>query len=217
MAMEILIGSEVASVLLALGWNKTNRTAAMFRSHICGVTIWLLSANTLYGNVSLMSTGQNIPHLVGNLISISIDAIVTVTGSIIRPERFNFGITRQKIHVVDEKIRSMIMQDGDQAYLAKIPRYGYRYAIVISLILVVAWPLRLYFSGYIFSYLMYQMWIVTALMWTSVKLHYERIVKIGYPSGRIANTAEKLDVDVVLVIVRDWATLTLFWDMLLRS
>lgn len=61
------------------------------------------------------------------------------------------------------------------------------------------------------------MWIVTALIWTSVKLHYEGIVKMGYPSGRLADTAKKLDVEVVLVVVRDWATLTLFWDLLLRS
>jgi SSS family transporter len=171
LAMGILIGSAVAPVLLALAWNQTNRTAAMLGAVlglICGVTIWLFSANHLYGNISLMSTGANIPLLLGNLISISVGAIVTITGSIIRPERFNFGITRQKIHVVDEKIRSMIRQDSDPAYLDKIARFGYKYAIIISLILVVAWPLPLYFSGYIFSYPVYLMWVITALIWTSV-------------------------------------------------
>jgi urea-proton symporter len=47
-------------------------------------------------------------------------------------------------------------------------RFGYRYAIVISLILVVAWPLPLYLSGYIFSYSAYLMWVIAALIWTSV-------------------------------------------------
>jgi urea-proton symporter len=171
LAMGILIGSAVAPVLLALAWNQTNRTAAILGAVsglVCGVTIWIFSANYLYGNVSLMSTGQNIPLLLGNVISISVGAIVTITGSIIRPERFNFGITRQKIHVVDEKIRSMIRQDSDQASLANMARFGYRYAIVISLILVVAWPLPLYLSGYIFSYSAYLMWVIAALIWTSV-------------------------------------------------
>jgi nucleotide-binding universal stress UspA family protein len=171
LAMGILIGSAVAPVLLALAWNQTNRTAAILGAVsglVCGVTIWIFSANYLYGNVSLMSTGQNIPLLLGNVISISVGAIVTITGSIIRPERFNFGITRQKIHVVDEKIRSMIRQDSDQASLANMARFGYRYAIVISLILVVAWPLPLYLSGYIFSYSAYLMWVIVALIWTSV-------------------------------------------------
>jgi urea-proton symporter len=171
LAMGILIGSAVAPVLLALIWSKTNRTAATIGAVlglICGVGIWLLSADILFGNISLMSTGQNIPLLVGNLTSISIGAIVTIAGSLLKPERFNFSITRQKIHLVDERIRSMIKQDSDELYLQKIAKFGYRYAIIISLTLVVAWPLPLYFSGYIFSYPVYLTWVVVALVWTAV-------------------------------------------------
>jgi SSS family transporter len=171
LAMGIFIGSAVAPVLLALAWNKTNRTAATFGAIIgliCGVIAWLVSADIIFGNISLTSTGQNIPLLMGNLTSISTGAIVTITGTLVRPEKFNFLITRQKIHVVDEKIRSMIRQDSDQAYLSKIARFGYRYAIIISLILVVAWPLPLYFSGYIFSYPAYLTWVILSLTWTSV-------------------------------------------------
>jgi SSS family transporter len=171
LAMGILIGSAVAPVLLALIWSKTNRTAATIGAVlglICGVGIWLLSADILFGNISLMSTGQNIPLLVGNLTSISIGAIVTIAGSLLKPERFNFSITRQKIHLVDERIRSMIKQDSDELYLQKIAKFGYRYAIIISLTLVVAWPLPLYFSGYIFSYLAYLTWVIVALVWTAV-------------------------------------------------
>lgn len=171
LAMGILIGSAVAPVLLALIWSKTNRTAATIGAVlglISGVGIWLLSADILFGNISLMSTGQNIPLLVGNLTSISIGAIVTIAGSLLKPERFNFGITRQKIHLVDERIRSMIKQDSDELYLQKIAKFGYRYAIIISLTLVVAWPLPLYFSGYIFSYPVYLTWVVVALVWTTV-------------------------------------------------
>jgi SSS family transporter len=171
LAMGILIGSAVAPVLLALIWSKTNRTAATIGAVlglICGVGIWLLSADILFGNISLMSTGQNIPLLVGNLTSISIGAIVTIAGSLLKPERFNFSITRQKIHLVDERIRSMIKQDSDELYLQKIAKFGYRYAIIISLTLVVAWPLPLYFSRYIFSYPVYLTWVVVALVWTAV-------------------------------------------------
>lgn len=171
LAMGILIGSAVAPVLLALIWSKTNRTAATIGAVlglICGVGIWLLSADILFGNISLMSTGQNIPLLVGNLTSISIGAIATIVGSLLKPERFNFSITRQRIHLVDERIRSMIKQDSDELYLQKIAKFGYTYAIIISLTLVVAWPLPLYFSGYIFSYPVYLTWVVVALVWTAV-------------------------------------------------
>jgi len=170
LAMGIFIGSAVAPVLLAISWNKTNRIAAMLGAIFglaCGFTSWVASADFLYGNVSIMSTGQNIPLLIGNLTSISVGAVVAVTGSLLKPERFNFGITRQRIHVVDEKIRSIIRQDSDRVYLSKIARFGYRYAIFISLILVVVWPLPLYFSGYIFSYPIYFLWVIIALVWSS--------------------------------------------------
>ncbi|MEP6576500.1 MAG: universal stress protein [Nitrososphaerota archaeon] len=171
LAMGILIGSAVVPVVLALVWKKTNRTAAMLGAVIgltCGVAIWLLLADLIYGNISLLSTGQNIVLLMGNLTSISVGAIITIIGSLLKPEQFNFGITRQRIHVVDEKIRSMIKQDSDEVYLDKIAKFGYRYAIIISLILVVAWPLPLYFSGYVFSYIMYLIWVIISLVWTGI-------------------------------------------------
>lgn len=171
LAMGILIGSAVVPVVLALVWKKTNRTAAMLGAVLglaCGVAMWLLSADLIYGNISLLSTGQNIVLLMGNLTSISVGAIVTIIGSLLKPEQFNFGITRQRIHVVDEKIRSMIKQDSDEVYLEKIAKFGYRYAILISLILVVAWPLPLYFSGYVFSYIMYLTWVIISLVWTGI-------------------------------------------------
>ena len=171
LAMGILIGSAVVPVVLALVWKKTNRTAAMLGAVIgltCGVAIWLLLTDLIYGNISLLSTGQNIVLLMGNLTSISVGAIITIIGSLLKPEQFNFGITRQRIHVVDEKIRSMIKQDSDEVYLDKIAKFGYRYAIIISLILVVAWPLPLYFSGYVFSYIMYLIWVIISLVWTGI-------------------------------------------------
>jgi Na+(H+)/acetate symporter ActP len=82
--MGILIGSVVVPVVLALVWKKTNRTAAMLGAVLgltCGVVIWLLSADLIYGNISLLSTGQNIVLLMGNLTSISVGALVTIIGS----------------------------------------------------------------------------------------------------------------------------------------
>jgi hypothetical protein len=89
-----------------------------------------------------MSTVQNIVVLVGNLTSISAVVIITVIGSLLKAEKFIFGIT-QRVHVVDEKIRSIINQHGDEVYLDKIAKFGYRYAIIMFLILVTDWPLPL--------------------------------------------------------------------------
>ena len=156
--MGILIGSDVVPILLSLLWKSTNRVAAIMGSIIgiiMGIFVWLLVANTLYGNISISSTGQNIPLLVGNLASISVGGAITVLGSLVKPENFNFNTTKQRILVTDDKVRSMIKQDSDGKFLKETAQFGYKYAIVITLGLVVIWPIPLYFSGYIFSFNFY--------------------------------------------------------------
>ena len=57
---------------------------------------------------------------------------------------------KQKIPVVDDRIRSII-EDTNDNQLERDARFTYRYAITLSLVLLVVWPLPLYFSGCVFS------------------------------------------------------------------
>jgi urea-proton symporter len=69
---------------------------------------------------------------------------------------------KQKILVVDDKIRSIIQHDSDEKVLKSASKLSYRYGIALALILVVAWPLPFYFSGYVFSLEMYQVGVLIA-------------------------------------------------------
>ena len=71
----------------------------------------------------MSSTGQNAPLLIGNLSSISISAIVSIVGSIAKPENFNFEVMKQRILVVDSKIRSRIEQDTDESFLKNAAQF----------------------------------------------------------------------------------------------
>jgi nucleotide-binding universal stress UspA family protein len=75
---------------------------------------------------------------------------------------------KQKILVVDNRIRSIIEKDTNDDHLKRDARFTYRYAIALSLVLVVVWPLPLYFSGYVFSLFVYSLWVGLAVMWASV-------------------------------------------------
>jgi nucleotide-binding universal stress UspA family protein len=72
---------------------------------------------------------------------------------------------KQRILVVDDRIRSMIEHDTDEKFLKKSAQFSYKYAIALTLALVVAWPLPLYFSGYVFSLSMYHAWVGIAFVW----------------------------------------------------
>jgi len=62
----------------------------------------------------------------------------------------------------------MIKQDSDAKFLKETARSGYKYAILITLGLVVIWPMPLYFSGYIFPFNFYLAWVIIALVWTGI-------------------------------------------------
>jgi urea-proton symporter len=170
LAMGILIGSAVIPISLSVVWNKTNKVAAVSAALIglaSGLIAWIITADILYGEVSISSTGKNIPLLVGNVVSISTGGAISIAGSLLKPDKFNFKVMKQKILVVDDKIRSIIEQDSDESFLKSAAKFSYRYAVALALILVVVWPLPLYFSGYVFSPVMYYVWVAIAVVWAS--------------------------------------------------
>ncbi|MGI0001543.1 MAG: hypothetical protein ACRD42_00505, partial [Nitrososphaeraceae archaeon] len=113
--MGIWIGSTVTPILLSVIWKKTNKSGAIagcLGGLASGISIWLMSSFVLYGEVSIMSTERDITILLGNLTSISVGSILTNFISIIRPHYFNFEVMKQKILIVDEKIRHRANYDG---------------------------------------------------------------------------------------------------------
>jgi urea-proton symporter len=170
LAMGVLIGSAVVPIALAIVWKKTNKmaaTAGALAGLMCGVAVWLGSAYILYGTVSVFTTGQNLPLLAGNITSILIGAAVTLLGSMIKPENFDFRLMKQKILIVDAKIRKLMEHESDEEYLKRSSKFGYKYSMALTLVLVVAWPMPLYLSGYIFSQTVYSVWVGIAVVWAS--------------------------------------------------
>ncbi len=171
LAMGIFIGPAVVPIALTVSWKKASGgsvTLGALLGLIAGVLSWLATAWILYGQLSITTTGETTPLLIGNIISISVGAAISVIGSLVRPAYFNFEVMKQRILVVDEKIRSIIEKDSDDSQLLRYGKFVRRCAIALSLVLVVIWPLPLYFSGYVFSLQTYTFWVGLAVVWASV-------------------------------------------------
>lgn len=169
LAMGVLIGPAVVPVTLML-WKKTNRfsaTAGAIAGLACGVGVWLSSAYVLYGDVSVASTGQDMPLLAGNATSILVGAAVALGGIVLMPENFDLGLMKQKIMIVDGKIRGLFEKE-DEEHLKRSLKAGYKVAIALTVVLVVAWPVPLYFSGYVFSEAIYALWVWMAVIWAGL-------------------------------------------------
>ena len=171
LAMGVLIGSAVAPITLAIVWKRTNKVAATLGAVaglICGVAVWLASSYLLYGVVSVSTTSQNVPLLAGNITSILVGAILTLFGSMIKPDNFDFTLMKQKIMIVDAKIRRVVEHELDEYYFKRWSKFGYKFGIAVTLALVVAWPAPLYLSGYIFSQQVYALWVGIAVTWAGM-------------------------------------------------
>ena len=51
----------------------------------CGIAAWLAYARLGFGEVTIATTGQNLPLLTGNVVSLGLSLLITVAGSLIVP------------------------------------------------------------------------------------------------------------------------------------
>lgn len=166
--MGILIGSAVAPISFALLWKKTNKHAATSGAIIglvSGIIAWLASSKLFFGEITLSSTGDLITLLIGNLTSITVSLGITLMGSIIKSENFDFGVMRQKIMVIDDKVRSMLRQDTDEQLLQRSLKFCKRIGFSISVFLVIVWPASFYITEFVFTEESFHLWIWLAVVW----------------------------------------------------
>ena len=167
--MGVLIGSAVAPISLSILWGRTNRHAATLAAVlglVLGVGVWLGAASAMYGGeISIASTGDSVPLLAGNVASIMTGLLVTVAGSLTFPERFDFRRLRQRILLVDDRVRSMLRRDEDERILERASGRAIRLGLLISTVLVVVWPASLYLSGHVFGAQSFAAWVGVAIAW----------------------------------------------------
>lgn len=96
--MGTMIGSAVVPIALCITWKKCNGTGAVvgaivgFAAAIAG---WIgITASLNGGVVNVDTTFGDYEMLTGNLLAIGVGGIITVVWSLIRPENFDWDITR---------------------------------------------------------------------------------------------------------------------------
>ena len=166
--MGILIGSAVAPIALSLLWSRTGGRAATtgaLAGLVAGITGWLGLAYATHGEISIASTGAIVPMLAGNILSISTSLAICVGGSVLIRGRFDFRALKQKIVVVDDRIRAMMDRDTDENMLRRASAVCRRVGLAASTTLLVAWPAPLFLGGYVFTLESFTAWVWLAVLW----------------------------------------------------
>ena len=195
LAMGVLIGSAVAPISLAILWKNTNRYAATSAAIIglgCGVTVWLGYAFNTSGEITLASTSDMFALLAGNLASILTSLVITVVGSLFRPENFNFSKLKTEIFVVDERIRKRLEKETNEESLKNASKFSKQYGLTLTLILVVVWPIPLFFSNYVFTETVYHVWIWVAILWAAAAASLVWILPVIQSRSGIAHVMKNI-------------------------
>ena len=171
LAMGVIIGSAVIPIALTLLWKKTTKAAATggaVAGLVAGLAAWFMTAQMMFGEVSLASTGANIPLLAGNVAAIIMGGAIEFLGSLVKPANFDFKAMRDNITLVDEGgVHYEDSREKDEIALKKAFKFSVSSGLIMTLVLVVAWPIPLHAAGYVFDAGFYTLWVVIAMVWAS--------------------------------------------------
>ena len=177
LAMGILIGSAVIPIALTITWSKTTRAGAVAGALI-GVMLSLatwtgVAASEANGVVDIASLGGAFPMLYGNVVAILSSGLICVVISLAQNKKYDWNDMNPKMEIVEadmtEKVKAEIQKaEQDEATLKKAYQFSLKGGGILTLICVVAWPMPLYFSGYVFDLSFYGFWVGIAIVWVSI-------------------------------------------------
>ena len=177
LAMGILIGSAVIPIALSITWSKTTRAGAVSGALI-GVCLSLITwtgvaASEADGVVDIASLGGAFPMLYGNVVAILSSGLICVVVSLAQRKTYDWKLMKNEMKLVDEDITGEVAAqiakaEQDEATLKKAYKFSLKGGGILTLICVVAWPMPLYFSGYVFDIAFYGFWVGIAIVWVSV-------------------------------------------------
>ncbi|KAF3937120.1 hypothetical protein ABW19_dt0203094 [Dactylella cylindrospora] len=184
----IIISPAVIPAALTLLWGKQSMWAATLSPVLglaCSLTTWLVFTKSKYGAITVANTGQNLPMLLGNVVALCSPAVfVPIITYITGPDNYNWRSMRQ-IQLVGEgnpdkaaglnDQPEVVNEHGEITYvdpyqdqldhLEKVLGKSKKITLVMSLILLIIWPMPFFGTGYIFSEGFFTGWVYISMAW----------------------------------------------------
>jgi hypothetical protein len=166
--MGVVIGSAVAPLWNLMTWTKASGTGAVvaaWSGFILALIGWLVGAQIQSGEITVASLGTNEVMLAGNLIAILSSAFIHFVWSMfIDPQDYDFATLDSKITLVEQDLRGLSDEEKDLHILNKADRWIKRRGYVLSLVLIIIWPLLSVPAG-LFSRSYFAFWVLVSIAW----------------------------------------------------
>ncbi len=179
LAMGILIGSAVIPIALTIIWNRTTRAGAVAGAlvGVClSLTTWTsVAASEADGVIDIASLGGAFPMLYGNVVAILSSGLICVIISLAQNKKYDWKELDKHMSLVTDDMEQheitsteAMKREQDEEQLRKAFKFSVRGGGLLTLICVVFWPMPLYFSGYVFDFGFYGLWVGIAIAWVSI-------------------------------------------------
>jgi SSS family transporter len=178
LAMGILIGSAVIPIALTIIWNRTTRAGAVAGALIgvcLSLTTWTsVAASEADGVIDIASLGGAFPMLYGNVVAILSSGLICVVISLAQNKKYDWKELDQHMSLVTDDMEQHeitateeMKREQDAEQLKKAFKFSVRGGGLLTLIVIIFWPMPLYFSGYVFDFGFYGLWVGIAIAWVS--------------------------------------------------
>ena len=166
--MGIVIGSAVIPLWNLMTWDKASGTGAVIAAWgglILAVIGWLVGAQVQSGAVTVATLGTNEVMLSGNLIAILSSGLIHyIYSKFIDPQEYDFSTLDAAITLVEDDNRGLGATEQDATMLRRAERWITRRGYVLTLVLVVIWPLLSIPAG-VFTKDYFAFWVLVAIAW----------------------------------------------------
>lgn len=182
--MGIVITGAVWPLTCTLMWSKQNWYAVVFSpilATICAIIAWLVCTSVLNdGTVDVDTTFGDYPMLAGNVVALLMPIPISVFFTYLAPDNFDFALLKNGILLVDEEIvvatesdgeivevveKKVIENDMTDEEMEDSADFAQLSSVVLTLVLIIIWPLPLYFGNYVFSTDFFRGWVSFSILW----------------------------------------------------
>lgn len=166
--MGVVIGSAVIPLWNLMTWDKASGTGAVIAAWgglILALIGWLAGAQIQSGSVTVATLGSNEVMLSGNLIAILSSGLIHyVYSKFIDPQDYDFSKLDAEITLVEEDTRGLTTDEQDATMLRRAERWITRRGYILTLVLIVIWPLLSVPAG-VFTKDYFAFWVLVAIAW----------------------------------------------------
>jgi hypothetical protein len=135
------------------------------------VTTWVSVAASLPdfgGEISLASLGHNYSMLFGNIAGIATGGIIAILGSLAVKSTFDWKDLKDKITLVEISAAESAKVSEDEETLKKAFKFSVKGGGLMTIILIILWPMPLIATSYVFDVTSYGIWVGISILWVSI-------------------------------------------------